>query len=209
MVLAPFHHSLQAWCCRRWLLRARWRRRKEPLDTIREAGPVPAACMILRHTAGPGRSSAGFLETRACPSSAVDVDPGIGTRGPAWPARRLHATHRPDRARKHSGMPAPRWLVICHKRQGRALKTLYQCTSGAAPTCANGGAHARDERKPRWKELRKAGASEVIPETGEAGMTSLACAVDTERPQLPGHALPATATYRRLSDAEGAVSRYT
>jgi len=188
----------------RWLAAAQgWRRRKEALDTIEKPDLSPPLYWISA-TAGPGRSSAAFSRTRACPSSRWDVRPRISHARPGWPASgcTTPTSTDPTRARNTAALPAASLVVICHNDKTAALKTLIQCYAARARCCNVVAARATKSHVEELRKGRRFGSHPL--ETLEAGMTlASACAVDTERPSYRVTLYLQQQTYPALIRCEG------
>lgn len=120
-----------------------------------------------------GQSVANFLEQEGIAHVALDLDPAR--------VRDAHAAGEPvfygDAAEPDVldavGLAAARLLIVSHDDVGAALKVLHHARARrpALPVMVR----TRDES--RVEDLRRAGATEVVPETLEAGMMIVAHAL--------------------------------
>lgn len=164
MVLAPFiiRYNL---LLSRWLLRYKVATTKQPLDSIER--PDLSRHVLIFGYGRTGQIVARFLEDEGLPFIAVDVDPGIAREARLAGQAVYYADSTDPSVLETLGIATASLVVICHNDKTAALKTLSHVRNARpdVPTVVR----TRDEG--HVEELRHAGASEVIPETLEAGMT--------------------------------------
>jgi CPA2 family monovalent cation:H+ antiporter-2 len=107
-----------------------------------------------------------FLESENISSIAIDIDPGIAREARLAGQSVFFGDSSDVAVLESAGVQEAALLILCHDDLAAALKTLRNARrlNPGLPIVAR----ARDER--HVNDLRKAGASEVIPETLEAGV---------------------------------------
>ncbi len=165
MVAAPFliryNHVLSA-----WLLRSR----SDASLIAAGSGGLPeglAGHVVICGFGRTGQMVARFLETENIAYVALDIDPEMVREASLAGQPVFYADSADAGVLEGIGLHSAKLLVISHNDKGVALKTLSYVRQAEldVPVLVR----ATDEGIA--DELRHAGASEVIPETLEAGMT--------------------------------------